>query len=372
MAKKKTYKNKYKRKRFRYEGKYYDVYALTEDELLEKVVKKKKELEQGAQSIYNPTLNEYYKTFTQIRSKQIKESTIRAQVFQYRNIAEVELSNGIKFGDMRIKSITRRNIEQAREILLKNGKKAEHLNICFSHLNHVFNSALIDETIEKNPCRALKQLKRQSKPIRENRHRALSIEETKKFFEEATKRNSYYLNVFLLMIKTGMRVGELTALYNTDIDRQNGFIHVRRTISKDINGGYIVGNSAKTESGTRDIPLTSETLEIIKNQINLNYSIFGLEREGLLFKSYEGEILRDYTINREIKRICKSANIEYFTCHAFRNTFATRFIEQRPQDYKILSEILGHKDVSITLNLYTHVMTENKVLAMNEILVKTS
>lgn len=371
MAKQKRY-NGYLKKSFTFNKKRYVVYGKTNDELMEKLYKKKQELEQGKESIFNPTLNEYYNSFTQIRSKQIKESTIRAQVFQYKNIAEVELSKGVQFGEMRIKDITRRNIEEARELLLKNGKSAEHLNICFSHLNHVFNSAFIDETIEKNPCRALKQLKRTAKPIQENRHRALSVEETKRFFEEATKRNSYYLNAFLLLIKTGMRVGELTALYNTDIDRQNRFIHVRRTISKDINGGYIVGNSAKTESGTRDIPLTDEMLEIVKNQINLNYSVFGLEREGLLFKSVEGEILRGYTINREIKRICKSANIDYFTCHAFRNTFATRFIEQRPQDYKILSEILGHKDVSITLNLYTHVMTENKVLAMNDILVKTS
>ena len=77
--------------------------------------------------------------------------------------------------------------------------------------------------------------------------------------------------------------------------------------------------------------------------------------------------MREYTLNREIKRICQSAGIEVFTCHAFRNTFATRFIEQRPQDYKILSELLGHKDVSITLNLYTHVMVDNKVEAMKNI-----
>ena len=91
-----------------------------------------------------------------------------------------------------------------------------------------------------------------------------------------------------------------------------------------------------------------------------------------MFKSAEGHILREYTLNREIKRICKAAGIEEFTCHAFRNTFATRFIEQRPQDYKILSEILGHKDVSITLNLYTHVMTDKKVEAMQELMIKTS
>ena len=100
--------------------------------------------------------------------------------------------------------------------------------------------------------------------------------------------------------------------------------------------------------------------------------LFGLGWTGTLFKSAEGELLREYTVNREIKRICKQAEIEKFTCHGFRVTFATRFIEQRPQDYKILSEIMGHKDISITLNLYTRVMTESKITAMNEIKIKTS
>ena len=74
-----------------------------------------------------------------------------------------------------------------------------------------------------------------------------------------------------------------------------------------------------------------------------------------------------YQVNREIKRICKRIGIEKFTCHAFRATFATRFIEQRPQDYKVLSEILGHSNIKITLNLYTHVMKDRKIAAMNAV-----
>ena len=122
----------------------------------------------------------------------------------------------------------------------------------------------------------------------------------------------------------------------------------------------------------RDIPLTDEVYNIIKRQEQLNRRVFGLEPNGLIFRSSEGKILREYAINREIKGICVEAKIEPFTCNCFRNTFATRWIEQRPEDYKILSEILGHKDVAITLNLYTHVMQENKIKAMNDIFVKTS
>ncbi len=125
----------------------------------------------------------------------------------------------------------------------------------------------------------------------------------------------------------------------------------------------------KTASGLRDIPLTKDILAIISKQERKNQVMFGNGTDGLIFRSVEGNIVRDYTVERELKRICQKAGIEYFSSHAFRNTYATRFMEQRPQDFKILSEILGHKDVSITLNLYTHVMSENKVKAMNDVMI---
>lgn len=368
MANKKSYGGYY-RETFSFNGKRIYVKAKTQQELREKVIKKKLELENNEQNLYNPTLNMYYEHFTKVRRTQVRESTIRAQKYQYENISNVIMSNNESFGCMRIKDITRRDIEYVRQELLNNGKSPENLNICFAHLNHVFNNAVLDDTILKNPCKALKRLKRNTAPVVETKHRALTIEETNKFFEEAEKRNSIYINAFRLMIRTGIRVGELGALYKTDIDKHDGFIYIRRTVTRDETGSYYIGSDAKTISGVRDIPLTSDMIAILNKQEELNRILFGFKWSGLIFKSADGEILREYTLNREIKRICKDAGIEYFTCHAFRDTFATRFIEQRPQDYKVLSEILGHKNISITLDLYTHVMKENKVSAMNDILI---
>lgn len=371
MSKPKKY-NGYLRTTFYYNDKRHWVYAKTNLELSEKVKKKREELEKGMMDLYNPTIKEYYGHFTKIRSNQVRPSTIRAQTYQFNNISKVVMENGLTFGEMRIKDITRRNIEDARQILLESGKTPENLNICFKHLNHVFNNAVLDETIEKNPCKALKELKRAKEHVCKTKHRALSENETALFFEASEKRNSYYKNLFKLMISTGMRLGEATALYLTDIDRKNGFIYVRRTITRDENGMYYVGSDAKTKSGIREIPLTEDIIQIIKDQEELNRICIGLNWSGLLFQSIEGGILREYTVNREINRICKIAGIEKFSSHAFRDTFATRFIEQRPQDYKILSEIMGHKNISQTLDLYTQVMTENKVRSMNEVKIKIS
>lgn len=370
MARLKKNAKGYIMKTFMYDGKRYYVYGKDQKELIEKTAKKRKELEEGTTKHLNPSLDDYYIYFTEIRRNEQKESTIRGQKYQYKNISEVVMISGKKFGEMRIREISRRDIESARQTLLDNGKTPEYLNNCFAHLNHVFESALRDDTIQKNPCKALKRLRRESTPISETKHRALSENESVSFLRASEGRNSFYHNCFMLMTLTGMRIGEVGALYLTDIDSE--FIHVRRTVTRDEIGNYLVGDDTKTYSGRRDIPLTPELRKVIKDQRELNNSFFGLNWTGTLFKSSEGQILREYTVNREIKRICKEANISYFTCHGFRVTFATRFIEQRPQDFKILSEIMGHKDISITLNLYTRVMTENKVLAMNDIKIKTS
>ena len=281
MARLKKRKDGYLKKSFTFGGKRIYVYGRNSAELLENEIRKKKELEQKEEDLYNPTLIDYYKHFTDIRRKELKESTLRAQKFQFEMIANVIMVNGRKFGEMRIKAITRRDIETVRESLLKQGKTPQHLNISFAHLNHVFNNALLDDTLEKNPCKALKQLKRDIPPINETKHRALSIDETKLFFEAAEQRNSYYLNDFLIMLKTGLRIGELSALYPTDIDKKSGFIHVRRTIMRDETGRYAVGENTKTKNGARDIPLTAEILEVIREQEALNRMIFGFKKKDL-------------------------------------------------------------------------------------------
>ena len=354
---------------FMFNGKRQFVRAKDQSELTAKVEQRKQEPEEGKAKYITPSLDDYYIHFTEIRRTEIKESTIRSQKIQYDLIAAVTMG-GVRFGSMKMQDITRRDIETARKMLLDAGKTPEHLNNCFAHLNHVFNCAVIDETIEKNPCKALKLLKRENKPISETKHRALSENDLIAFLKASEDRQSYYHNIFKIMALTGMRIGEVGALYITDIDKD--FIHVKKTITRDEVGCYYIGDNAKTASGKRDIPLNAELKQVIRDQKEQNRMIFGFDYAGQLFPGLEGGFLREYSVNREINRICKDIGLEKFTCHGFRVTFATRFIEQRPQDYKILQDIMGHKDITMTLNVYTRVMSENKITAMQELKIKTS
>lgn len=370
MARKKITKREDGRikKTFTHAGKQYYVYGYSQQELDNNYRKKVAELEAGTKDRENPTLNRYYEIFTDNRRRKVKAATIRAQSCQFRNCADIVIdSNGKTLGEYRIADITPDDIQLVQRELEKTGRKDGHttetVNNCIDHLRHVFNQAIRSRKITENPCDAVENIKRTEPPARETIHRALTHEETAAFFEAA--KDSTYINHFRLMIQTGIRIGELGALLPFDIDTTEKMMHIQRTITRDEIGGYLIGDTPKTDAGNRYIPLTDQAIQTIRNQKSLNRMLYGETVRETLFRSAEGALLREYPVNREIKRICKEIGIEKFTCHAFRATFATRFIEQRPQDYKILSEILGHSNVKITLNLYTHVMKESKIAAMN-------
>lgn len=350
---------------FTYEGKIYYVFAQKKGDISAAIEKKKEELASRSEDHANPLLDNYYNIFTNFRRSSVKASTIRSQTAQYNNCADVVIPGAEKrLGDMRIRDIKPNDVRIVQKALIEAGKSTETVNNCMNHLKHVFNSAVKDETIIKNPCVCLEQVRRTEPPARETKHRALSEEETAAFIEAS--RDSYYLNIFRLMLNTGMRIGEVGALsLREDIDEKRGCIHVTKTVSRNEAGGYEIVIWPKTNAGRRDIPLNDSIRTIIADQQKQNAQIFGIRFDGLLFPSFEGKILREYEVNREIKRIYPALGLEHFTSHAFRDTFATRWMEQRPWDFKILSEILGHSDVKITLNLYAHVMKDKKQEAMN-------
>ena len=372
MAKKKTRKDGLRVRTFTYEGKRYYIYGKTNKELNDKEYQKRQELAAGTLDRENPTLNRYYDHFTEIRRGSVREGTMRIQAGQFRVAAAIPIDgNGKTFGELQIRDVTPRDVQRVQRYLADSGRNASTVNGIMQHVKHVFNTAMRDETIEKNPCVGIVSLKKEETPVRETIHRALSQEETRKFFEAARARNSHYYNVFALMIQTGMRFGEVGALMAFDVDEKAGVIHIRRTITRDEGGSFRIGDGAKTKTSVRDIPLTSEILKLIKEQIDINRSsMLWSKLPGTIFTTTEGHLLEINAITREIKRCCEAAGIERFSSHAFRATFATRFIEQRPEDYKTLSEILGHADISITLNLYTHVMEDRKRTAMNNVSIK--
>jgi len=347
---------------FRFNGKRYFVTARTPEELREKESLKRAQLAAGVEIRLHPTLDEFHAKWEAARMDSIKESTLRCQSFQYKNCANVWISTAARrLGDMKMKDITADDIRTVQKAL-KEGHKTQTVNDNIAVLSHVFADAVRERVLDYNPCVAVRALKRTEEQGRDTIHRALTDAEAEAFMAAAS--TSFYYDAFRMMLNTGMRCGEIGALRITDI--RDGIIHVERTITKTSTGGYQIGDSAKTEAGRRVIPVNDTIREIVHHQQEINRMLDGdaiISMDDLIFKAPERGLLMSTPLDREIGRICKAAGIQHFTSHAFRATFCTRMIASGVP-VKTVQEIMGHKNVMMTLGLYGHAQLDDKVAAM--------
>ncbi len=170
-----------------------------------------------------------------------------------------------------------------------------------------------------------------------------------------------YMFGVILCLYTGIRIGELLALTWQDIDFVNGIISITKTCydGMSTNGkfGRLV-DTPKTPSSKRKIPLPKQLVSFMKNIKKRS------ESDCVISKKGEPFLVRTY--QRNFSALLKRLNIEHRGFHALRHTFATRAIECGV-DVKTLSEILGHKNATITLNRYAHSLMEHKREMMNRI-----
>ncbi|MBO4457883.1 site-specific integrase [Butyrivibrio sp. CB08] len=365
MSKKKKYlcdDGRFQRS-FTFNGKRVFVRARDKDELEKKIYEKKLELEEKKEMHDNPTIGIFFERWMENRRGSVTPATLRSQQCHFNTIAKIQI-NGKAFKDCRLSEVKAEDIRIIQRTLVERKIRTQTVNDKISFISHIFHDAIREQYINYNPCSPVKPLKKTEVAARETIHRALTPEETRLFFEYA--QNSFYYDVFRIAIHTGMRIGEIGALKNSDI--YNGTIHVNRTITREEDGSYCVGKETKTWSGKRTVPLNESISEIIAHQREFNRMFDGNISgfDDLIFKAPERGLLMATPCDREIKRICKRAGIEHFTCHAFRDTFATRAIEQGIEP-RTLQELLGHKDYCITMNLYGHVIDDTKEKAMSRL-----
>jgi integrase len=167
-----------------------------------------------------------------------------------------------------------------------------------------------------------------------------------------------------ICLSTGLRIGELCALTWDDIDADNGVILVRKTIQRiyvidDVKKRTeLIIDTPKTKNSIRDIPMTSDLIKIIKpikKIVNNEYYVLTND-----IKPTEPRTYRNY-----YKRFMKKFDIPDLKFHGLRHSFATRCIEGKC-DYKTVSVILGHSNISTTLNLYVHPNLEQKKKCINQ------
>lgn len=153
----------------------------------------------------------------------------------------------------------------------------------------------------------------------------------------------------MLMMETGMRVGEVLALTWDDVDWRRRAIRISKTIVKSFNRKRaFVQNSPKSFSSNRTIPLSSRAYELLEE---LRPS--ECERNAYIFSNKRGDFLSYESVRWWIRKACEESGVPYYGAHVFRHTFATNCY-RRGCDVKVLSKLLGHSDVATTYNTYIH------------------
>ena len=227
-------------------------------------------------------------------------------------------------------------------------------------LSDILDKAKRNGLISKNPAKYLITQIDNEYP---KERRVLSIQETELFLEYS--KESRYYNLFVVALETGMRIGELKALYWNDIDFSRRALWVKKTMClvRSDHGAYFEVHNPKTFSGNRLIPLTNKCIEALMRQKTLNTSTVQKYKDtnftNLVFPSKKNQPFHDMVILESIHNvIAKMAAdgfyVEKFGSHTFRHTFATRAIEN-DMNPKTLQRILGHSSLQMTMNLYCHV-----------------
>lgn len=324
------------------------------------------------------TLNELFDTY--MSTKELKQSTRTNYMYMYKNY----VSNVI--GKKRIGSIKYSDIKKFyNSLILEKKFKPNSMEIINTILHPVFTMAVRDGYIRTNPSDGVMAEMKKSHNWEKPKRHALTEEQQAKFIDFVANSDTYshWLPLMTVFLGTGCRVGEIIGLTWDDCDFAEGIISINHNLiyrQQDDGKCEMHITTPKTESGKRIVPMFEAVRKALlqekKQQMKQGFNSTIIDGySGFIFTNRCGYVHNPQTINRAIKRIYMACNeqekiqakkehrqpilIPHFSVHNLRHTFCTRFCENET-DLKIIQEIMGHSDISTTMNIYNEATKERK------------
>ena len=369
---KKTVKGiEYQRYRKLYNGTYKEFYGRTVKEVKEKIQEfESRNMYIKKTEVRKQTFGEYLENwFKNVRVYEVESSTY------LRN--EQTINYHIKDSSLYNAQMVNIDFELCQSLINKLSEKYSRSTISkvYVILNMCFNHALTKGHIGENPMMKVKMPKESSLVTKKKEAKWLSSNDVEKLVIEAERVNTrefrirgkvgervYGVNAYyvILIIYTGLRIGELMALTWSDINFKNKTLSVNKSRAK----GKIDGKTVlyikdpKSESGTRIIPLSDRAIYAL-NKIKKYSSEFNLNSDSDLIVANTSS---ESNITRTINRMLFRAGCETEKCglHALRHTFGSLLLE-KGVDLKTISYLLGHSDITVTANIYLHITREKAV-----------
>jgi len=240
-----------------------------------------------------------------------------------------------------------------------------------------FSSAVNDGIIRKNPSigitKELSRLNKKGKPVV-----ALSKSQQERLlrFVRGHQKYSRWENVILALLGTGCRIGELVSLVAGDCNFEESYINIQRGVFYKNGKKQIEITTTKSESGMRIIPMFDDVRSVILEELGVESPMQISNLDEPIFKSVTGDMLLPSSVEGMMRRLKEAYNkydeqlaaeenrrpdpIERLTPHVFRHTFCTRLCE-KTSDIKIVQEIMGHADISVTMNVYNNISKDRKI-----------
>ena len=354
-------KGKAKRKSF---------YGKTKKEVKEKMDNYKLLNPIGAAAINEYTVATWFNYWIwNIKKRDIKPTTFARYESVYRTHIE-----GSEIANIPLYKLKLNNIQAYYNKLLDSGTPIATIKQINSKLKTCLDSAEKNNYIEKNYCK-LVEIPTDTK---EQKIEVFSVDQQKQF-AETVKGHKLEL-LFLTALCTGLRIGEISGLKWSDIDFDKHRLTVNRTVTrvalfdKDGKRHYeTIEQTPKTSNGFRTVPISpiifDRLLKHKKQQDTIKREIPNFNEYDLIFCDKKGYYINPNSITGAFHRIQNKMNIpkdEHIKFHGLRKTFATRLFEKGVPP-KTVQTLLGHSDIEITLNIYTQVMENKKVEAINEL-----
>ena len=301
------------------------------------------------------------------------------------------------FGKKKIKDIKYSDVLYFYNDLITNkGLQVNTLENINTVLHPSFQLAVRDDIIRKNPVDGVfAEIKKRKGGSRKTR-RALTVEQQRAFMNYVAESPLFYnwYPLFVFLLGTGCRIGEAIGIRWDDVDMEKRIININHSLTyypraDDTYKCEFRVSEPKTEAGVRNIPMMQPVYEVLRDEYERqNEEGFCVENvDGMtnfVFTNRFGMPHNPAAINRVIKRIVDAHNAEEvvkakkekrepvtipkFSNHIFRHTFASRFCENET-NIKVIQEVMGHADVSTTMNIYAEV-NENVTRASLENLAK--
>jgi integrase len=259
-----------------------------------------------------PTFKLYAEAFMETYSKMNHKPSTRES---YQNVLDLHIYP--EFEDKRLDEITRKEIKNFIVAKQTSGLSANTVRIILSYLSAILNEAVDDELIQANPAARVR--KNIAKDHKEEISQ-LTPKELDKLLKKVQRHYSNHYTLFLLLARTGMRIGEALSLQWGDIDFNGRFIEVRRSV---VRGNVSTPKSGKSRRVDMS-PQLAESLKVHLTQSKRRGLALGIGEPELVFMNETGSVIDVNNWRRRVfNEALTKAKLRRIRIHDLRHTYAT-------------------------------------------------